>query len=227
MKMPLVLLALLLLTPAVFSADCPPGTVATTALPAPVHLSYDFATWPQESFLMAREERFPTAGEFYVTDRGLRNRIPDGVEEKDLIAAKDGVGVASAIIRDLSIADVRVDCSMAFEAKGAPSVLLRAQLQDGVLGKMYSLVLYDKGLNLWFFNGEKWAKAASTQFEVEAGKAHDVRVMMKGKRCWVAVDGDVMLETRELEFTEAGAIGIWAGEGPCTFGDMRVRYTSQ
>lgn len=224
MKMPLVLLPLLLLTPAVLWADCAPATVARAALPSPVHLSYDFSAWPQESFVMAREGRFPSAGAFSATDKGLLNSIPEGVDEKDLVAAKGGVGVASAVIRDLSVADVRVDCTMAFEAKGAPSVLLRAQLQDGVLGKMYSLVLYDKGLNLWFFNGEKWAKAAFSQFDVEAGEAHEVRVMMKGKRCWVAVDGDVMLQTRELEFTDPGAIGIWAGEGPCYFRDMRVRY---
>jgi len=176
---------------------------------------------------MVREGRFPHAGTFDTNPLGLRNRIPDGVSEEDLVAAKDGVGVASAVINGVSVADLRVDAKMAFEAKGAPSILLRAQLNDGVLGKMYSLVLYEKGLNLWFFDGEKWGKAAEAKFEVEAGKAHGVRVMMAGKRAWVSVDGKVMLETRTLEFTDAGAVGIWAGEGPCYFDHLRVRYMSK
>lgn len=195
------------------------------------HSVYDFTRWPQLGWVDAREERFPALGQWMTSDKGITNFIPADAEEKDVVAMKDGLGMASSVIDGLQARDLTVIGTMAFERKGAPSILLRAQTREEIVrgrrsivtGKTLSLVLYEKGINLWYFNGEKWSKAGAATLEVEPGVMHRVKATLTGSCARVWLDGKRVVDVTDLELTDCGAVGIWAGEGPCYFNRLLVR----
>ncbi len=195
------------------------------------HAAHDFRNWPLPGWVDAREERFPVVGQWVTTDEGITNAIPADTDEKDIIAMKDGLGMASSLIDGLVAKDLTVIARMSFERKGAPSILLRAQTREEIVngrrvlvtGKMLSLVLYEKGINLWYFNGEEWSKAAFAKFDVAPGAMHRVKATLTGPCARVWVDGRRVIDAADLELTGCGAVGIWAGEGPCTFQTLLLR----
>jgi len=209
-------------------ATCPGGDCRCSAVG---HSVYDFTRWPQLGWIDAREERFPAFGQWVTSDNGITNFIPADAEEKDVVAMKDGLGMASSVIEGLQARDLTVIAYMAFERKGAPSILLRAQTREEIVrgrrsvvtGKTLSLVLYEKGINLWYFNGEKWSKAGAATLEVEPGVMHRVKATLTGSCARVWLDGKRVVDVTDLELTDCGAVGIWAGEGPCTFKSLLVR----
>lgn len=190
-------------------------------------LSFDLSQWPIAGWADAREDRFPTFGEWAVSQQGISNVIPSGVEERDIVAMKNGTGMASSVFVGRPAQNVTATATMSFERKGAPSILLRAEARpEGrgyVTGKMLSLVLYEAGVNLWRFDGAKWHKAAAEKFEVEPCVFHTLKVRLEGPRAKVWLDGKAVMETDDVGLQAPGLVGLWAGEGPCHFGALRVR----
>lgn len=185
-------------------------------------LNVDFGNWDASRWLPVREERFPHIVPFVQHPGYIENLIPPGANEKDLIAAKDGLGVATLLVRDFVGADVAVRCELAFERKGAPAVNFRTQVKGEVTGDTYSLVLYEKGVNLWKCAGGKWSKVGATEFAVTPGVFHELRLYARGERFGVYVDGKQRLDCRDATALGAGAVGLWAGEGPCRFRSFRM-----
>ncbi len=191
---------------------------------APGHLLYrtfSFTTWPSPAWRMVREARFPAVGRFVPVTEGIANFIPQGADEKDVAAAKGGLGVASAVVCDTRVWDCTVLARLAFEAKGAPAILLRTQVHGCVTGDTLSLVVYQGGVILWRLAGDKWSKVAAAEMPVAEQQTHHVRVVLAGPSAKVWLDGKRVLEVADVGLAEAGAIGIWAGEGPCRFEALR------
>lgn len=186
-------------------------------------VSVDFGDWSRDQWLPVREERFPTIRLFVQEPGRIANPLPPGAAEADVVAAKDGLGVATMLLRAPGARDVSVRCRMGFERKGAPAILLRTQRQAQVTGDTYSLVLYEDGLNLWKFAGGRWSKVGAAEFAVAAGVAHDVRVYARDGTFGVYVDGDRRLSCRDAAPLGAGEVGIWSGEGPCWFESFSYR----
>lgn len=189
---------------------------ATTVFAADA-IKVDFADWDHSLWRPVREARFPAIVPFVQRAGYLENLIPPGADEKDIIAAKDGMGVAIMLRRDFCAADVTLRASMAFERKGAPAIIFRVQRQDDVAGEMYSLVLYAEGLNLWKFSGGKWSKVGASKFEVAPRDFHDVRLFARGGDFTVFLDGQKRLLCSDPQPLPAGEAGLWSGEGPCFF----------
>jgi hypothetical protein len=180
-------------------------------------LKVDFADWDRAQWLPVREARFPVLVPFVQRAGFIENSIAPGHDEKEIVAAKDGLGVAMMLVRDFTARDVGLRCTMAFERQGAPAILLRAQRQGEVTGDMYSLVLYHAGINLWKFSGGKWGKVGASKFEVTPGVFHELRVYARGGDFFVLLDRERKMACSDPQPLPAGEIGIWSGEGPCKF----------
>jgi len=191
----------------------------------PAFYSSDFSHWPLADWAAVREASLARPGAFVSCERGIANFLPAGADEKDIIAAKDGLGLAAAVARGAVVRDCTVVARLGFERKGAPSILLRTQLSGEVTGDTLSLVLYEKGVNLWRFGGGKWSKAGAAEFPVAEKTMHRMEVRLVGPRAEVRVDGESVLKVDDVGLAKPGAVGIWAGEGPCVFQSLRMRCT--
>jgi hypothetical protein len=195
----------------------------TTTVLAAGAIRVDFTDWDRSLWRPVREARFPQIVPFIQREDCIENTIPPGADEKDLIAAKDGIGVATMLLRDFCEADLTLRASMAFERKGAPAIIFRVQRQDDVAGDMYSLVLYAEGLNLWKFSGDKWSKVGASKLEVAPGDFHDVRLFARGGDFTVFLDGQKKLLCSDPQPLGSGEAGLWSGEGPCSFESFFTR----
>ena len=203
---------------------CGPASTQRSERPAQRYASIDFSGWPLEGWRDVREERFPGLGQWTPVGEGITNLIPEGADEKALVAMKGGLGMASSVLEGDMARNLTAIAQMAFERKGAPSVLLRAQVDGALTGEVLSLVLYEKGVNLWRYDGAKWHKAAAATFPVQAGIYHRVKVRLAGPAATVWVDGKQVAHAADIGLDAPGAIGLWAGEGPCYFKSLRIRY---
>ena len=183
----------------------------------------DFSAWDHELWRPAREPRFPQLVPFIQRAGFIENLIPAGPSEKDIVAAKDGIGVAMMLLRDRRAGEVAARASLAFERKGAPSIIFRVQREGEVTGEMYSLVLYAEGVNLWKFAGGKWAKVGASKFEVAPTVFHDMRLYARGGDFTVFVDGTKKLLCTDPQPLGEGEVGLWSGEGPCFFQKFSLR----
>lgn len=201
------------------------GAALTAGLTLAQTISVDFSSssWERSQWLPVREERFPVVVPFVQRPGWIENSLPAGASEKDIVATKDGMGVAMMLWQGEVAADVSVRCEMAFERKGAPAIQFRTQREGEVTGETYSLVLYEKGLNLWKFSGGKWVKVGASQFPVTPGEFHEVRLLARGPNFWVSVDGQRRLGCTDPSPLPAGEVGLWSGEGPCRFRSFRYR----
>ena len=192
--------------------------------PHVTYRSFTFGAQPMTGWRLVREPRFPELGAWVPASDAIVNYIPPGADEKALVAATGGLGITSSIVEGITTRDCAVIGQLAFERKGAPAILLRAAVDGEVTGEVLSLVLYEKGINLWRYDGSKWHKAGASAFPVEEGVFHRVKAVALGPSVTVWVDGKKVLAAKDVGLDQPGAIGIWAGEGPCYFKSLRIRY---
>jgi hypothetical protein len=185
-------------------------------------IAVDFARWDLSQWLPVRQAEYPKVVPFVQGAGYIENYLPPGASEQDIEACKNGLGVAVMLLRGVPAGDLTVRCETAFDRKGAPAINFRTQHLGGVTGATYSLVLYEKGINLWKYSGGKWSKVGATEFAVSAGEFHEVRLYARGVAFRVYVDGRPRLSCRDAEPLPAGGIGLWSGEGPCRFRSLRA-----
>jgi hypothetical protein len=195
---------------------------ATAAVAASIHV--DFGNWDCNRWLPVKEAAFPEIGKMVQHDGYIENYIPAGASDKDVLGCKTGTAVM--LLKDFCERDFVARASLAFEGKGAPGLLLRVQREGTITGLMYSLIVYKDGVNLWRYDGKKWAKVGFTKFPVEPGKFHSLQVHARGNNFIVHVDGVRVLDVTEKESLPAGEIGLWLGEGICRAESFSVRPAS-
>lgn len=194
-----------------------------TALAAAQSVKCDFAVWDHSRWAPCREPRFPKIVPFIHRDGYLENTIAAGYTEKEIVAAKDGVGVAMLALRDFAAGDLAARCETAFERKGAPAIMFRVERSGELTGRMYSLVLYEHGVNLWKYDGKKFSKVGASKFAVEPGIFHELRVYARGDSFTILVNRERRLVCEDPDPLPAGEVGLWSGEGPCRFRSFRAR----
>lgn len=182
----------------------------------------DFRNWDPSQWLPCREERFPAIVSFVQIDDYLENYLAPGHTEKEIVAMKDGLGAAMLLLRDFTASDLAARCETAFERKGAPAIMFRVQRTADVTGPMYSLVLYEQGVNLWKYDGKKFSKVGASKFAVQPGVFHELRVYARGGTFTVFVNRERKLVCEDPQPLPAGEAGLWSGEGPCRFRSFRV-----
>ncbi|MBI5394400.1 MAG: hypothetical protein HZA91_03800, partial [Verrucomicrobia bacterium] len=168
-----------------------------------------FSRWQADQWEICREPEAAQPGEW--------------IQEKDHIrAGEKEAGLLNLLYRPVNAADVAVESRMAFAGDGAPSLMLRAQTKDGVVGDVYFAVLHKKGVTLWRRVNGRSSKVAQAVFAPEPGKVHRVRASTEGWRLRVWVDGTLMVEAEDATIPMPGCVGLWAGEGVCRFHDFSV-----
>lgn len=183
----------------------------------------NFANWDRSRWLPVREPRFPVIVPFVQCDGCIENYLEPGREEKDIVGMKDGIGAAMLMLRDFRAADLTARCELAFERKGAPALMLRSQREGDLTGSMYSLVVYERGLNLWKCDAGKWSKVGASEFDVAPGVFHDLRVYVRGNTFSIYLNGEHRLVCADPAPLAEGEVGLWSGEGPCRFRSFSVR----
>ncbi|MEN6545037.1 MAG: hypothetical protein ABFE07_03255 [Armatimonadia bacterium] len=196
--------------------------LGVTTLVSAQTVKVGFTAWDHSRWLPCREERFPKIVPFVQRQGYIENYIAPGYGEKEIVAAKDGVGVAMLMLRDFAASDVAARCETAFDRKGAPAIMFRAQRAGDITGPMYSLVLYEQGVNLWKYDGKKWAKVGASKFAVQPGVFHELRVYARGGTFAVYVNRERKLVCEDPQPLPAGEAGLWSGEGPCRFRSFQI-----
>lgn len=185
-------------------------------------LQVNFSSWDQSRWLPCREDRFPKVVPFVQRQGYIENHIAPGHTEKEIVAMKDGLGASMLLLRDFAACDLAARCETAFDRKGAPAIMFRVQRTGEVTGAMYSLVLYEQGVNLWKYDGKKFSKIGATKFAVQPGVFHELRVYARGGTFAVFVNRERKLVCDDPQPLAAGETGLWSGEGPCRFRSFRI-----
>ena len=190
-------------------------------------VAVNFAQWDRQLWLPVHESYVPVINLFAQQKGYIENPIPPGAAEKDIVGCAGGLGLAFMLLKDFRAADLVARAEMAFDRKGAPAIFFRTQREGVVTGLSYSLVIYEKGVNFWQYDGKKWGKVAFTRFDLAPGAFHDLMVEARGEHFVVHVDGQLKLECDDPAALPAGDIGLWAGEGPCRIKSFAARPLAQ
>lgn len=178
-----------------------------TTLPAFSDVNVKFSRWEAGQWESVREPGEAHPGKW--------------AQEADCLhAGEKETGVLNFLHRSIEAADVTVESRMAFIGGGAPSLLLRAQQRDGIVGDTYSIVLHKGGINLWRRVDGRSSKVAQVKFNPQENEAYRVRAAAEGWRLRVWVDDVLQVDAEDATIPMSGRVGIWAGEGVCRFYDF-------
>jgi len=172
-------------------------------------LRVNFARWQTNDWQIVREPKSAQPGRW--------------TQESDHIRAGDkDDGLLNLLHRAVNAADVTVEARMAFTGDGAPSLLLRAQVDANEVGDTYFITLHKKGINIWRRVNGRASKVAEAVFAPEPGRVYRVRTSAEGWRLRVWVDDVLRVDAEDATIPMAGRIGLWAGEGACRFHEFSV-----
>jgi len=176
-----------------------------------------------DSLQGVREGRFPSIGLWVSADGVLSNVIPPGATMRDLLSARDGIGVAAAVDREFTARDLVAEAKMGFSSTGASSILLRVQAKGEIVQSCYSVVLGAQGLFLWRLrDGEWWLLYRHVIAEMPE-EPRVVRVEARGENIEVFLDGKHLFEVKDAGLLLPGHVGLCAREGPCQFYWLKVK----
>lgn len=194
----------------------------------------DFARFDESQWLRAREDRFPSAGEFVQKDGFVLNAYPEGTSEADLYACKGGVGYTMRLLKDVEMENGRAELELSLIDRAAPSIVFRAQMHDGeVHGALYSLVIFNhstkdkdyQGVNLWKWtpppadkpNERKWRRIGYWFMPIPREERVKLGVEFKGSLIRVFVNGKEIGGMADVAALGGGRIGVVAMEGASRF----------
>lgn len=187
----------------------------------------------------------PPAERTWPFDGGARGGLPEGFEAASgswELASDDTAPSGSGTVRQTAqsgsatfnvlLADAQardVDLSVALRANGGEidqggGLVWRAR--DGenyYIGRWNPL---EDNLRLYEVVGGRRQQLASARAALDAGQWHTLRVRMAGTRieCWL--DGELLLESSDDTFFQAGRVGLWTkADAQTSFDDLTLRPT--
>jgi len=185
---------------------------------------------------MVKEPRWEKIGEWIQEEGCIRNRVPEGVSAKDLIGKRAKDTFANMVLKDRVFGDCEVRCTMSFDDRMAPSILGRCAVEknkDGVFENrhMYSVVLFDEGINVWRYSHEAftatkrgWRKVAFSRFKLLPKTKYELKVTVNVRRkCIEVTVGDHHIGVTDEAMPAGGHVGICGCEGVNRFYDFSVR----
>jgi hypothetical protein len=133
-----------------------------------------------------------------------------------------GREASTALINGFAARDVELETVTSFSETGAPALVLRAQLDGGVVTAMYALALHSRGVNLWRFNADGWTLIEAHVFDVDPDSTHVLHARAVADKIAVTYDGKRLFEARDMFLMLAGGAGVRSTQGPCRFYSLRA-----
>ena len=186
------------------------------------------ATAPKPVSLAAlephRDNAAEEAGTWREVDGAYCNVIPGNATRQDIFDARNGIGVSTGLFPGFAAEDLFIEADVSFEGAAAPGLVFHAQASDeGVLESMYVVALYGAGVNLWRRSGNEWRLLHRHNISIPPRQWHTLRVVVRGDKMAVYVDGQALLEAQDPRPLPAGRAGIRGMQGVCRFSNVRVR----
>ncbi len=189
--------------------------------------------WNSKDWTFVKSPRWNHIGEWVQEADHIRNRIPEGVGENELITERHSCAYMSmvrAIPYDTG-KGLTITARMSFSYDQGPQIVLADQMGVDENGypeyrDHYEVVLYSKGINVWRHTYREaqpgWALVGYARFPLEAGTAYDLAVRIEpvrrsengpaqtGRTVMVTVDGQHTFAFHAPEMPDpvyAGVIG--------------------
>ena len=192
-------------------------------------ISIDFAKYDETQWEPARPSKYKSAGKFVQKDGYVINDYPEGTSEADLFRAKDGVGVAMRVLKDVEVKNGRADLELAILDRAAPTIAFRVQVdENGAHKELYHACVYNHssparkrgGINLWKWvaippgeKGRPWVKLGYWNMTIPRDTKFKLAVVFRnGSIRLFYNDEEVGGVTDQLPHGP-GKIGVLASEG--------------
>lgn len=141
---------------------------------------------------IAFQKNKPWRDAFHVANCYRWESVPDFIEEENCIVNRKSDGIAtgfenaSLMLKSPFTGDTHISVDCAFEAWGAPLIVIAESLEQDGQGRYryreyYEVVLYEEGINVWRLttdrqNNVSWKKIMSVDFPVAPKEVHTLTV---------------------------------------------------
>lgn len=165
-----------------------------------LHYTCTFAPegWSAADWIAVGSPRWAWRGAWVQEADHIRNQVPAGASEAELLGPRAPETYASQVWRERVSGPLLVRAEMSFDHRMAPLVVLAPELSANCNSQPqyrehYEVVLCDEGINIWhhtFALGRPcWQKLAHHSFEVSARQRHTLEVEKHAAELVVRVAG--------------------------------------
>jgi len=188
--------------------------------------------WNPADWLIIKEPRNERIGGWVQEKECLRNRVPEGVSKKELI----NQAYVDMVLKDRKYTDVEIRCTMSFEDRGSPGIVLRCGLGKNKEGvdenrDMIWAGIWDQGICIWQYKYEDydgkpnsskgWHQVGFSRLTIPPGKKVELKVTVK-RDCIEAEAEGQHVGFYDDRMPLEGFVGISAGEGVNRIYDFSV-----
>lgn len=212
------------------------GVSLSAALPvkdgAPLTYSCRFArnAWNADDWIMVKSPRWAYVGRWVQNADHIVNATPAGATDKDLAGAGATETYTSMVLKPKVGGKVTIACTMSFDDKFAPLVVLADTLGADDKGNPEyrnhtEIVAYNGGINIWqhYYRDGKpsWVKLAWCDFELKPKTKYEMKVTVNGKQIQVTVAGRTIGCT-DTDLPDLFHVGLTGCEGKNRFYGFKV-----
>lgn len=195
-------------------------------------IEFDFNRYDEPQWTPWRDERYPTAGAWTQEEGFIVPRTRPGATEEELFGVGGNGCFAMRMLRDLRMADGRLEMDVSLTDRAAPYLCFRVQPgANGVHGSLYALVVFnqvwggtgEQGVNLWkFFSADgarpaAWRKLAWWNVPIPRERRLSLGAAFRKERMRVWFDGALLGDACDYEPLGPGMAGFAAIEGITRF----------
>ena len=216
------------------------GATALKSDPKPLfQCSFARGAWDPNDWIMVRSPRWDHPGKWVQADAYIQNETPKDATPQDLLGKRAGETYTSMVLRKKLSPDITVRSTLEFTHQMAPLIVIAPELGRDDQGspeyrEHYEIVIYDKGLNLWYHNFKDgkpwWKKIAESSFALKPNTRYNLAVTVSkkqhGKMISISVAGHHIGILRE-SFPDQFHVGITGCEGKNNFYDFQVDKSRQ
>ncbi len=154
--------------------------------------------WSAAAWIPVGSPRWAWRGAWVQEEDHLRNQVPSGASEEELLGPRAPETYASQVWQEQISGPLLVRAEMSFDHRMAPLIVLAPELSADCNSQPqyrehYEVVLYDQGINVWhhtFALGRPcWQKLAHHAFEVAPRQHHTLEVEKSAAELVVRVAG--------------------------------------
>ena len=190
--------------------------------------------WDPSRWIMVKSPRWDHLGTWIQGEVFIQNETPADAKPEDLLGSRAAETYTSMVLKKKFGPDLTVRAKMEFKQRMAPLIVIAPELGHDEKDRPeyrehYEIVIYDKGLNIWYHNFKDgkpwWKKIADSRFTLKPNTRYDLTVEIKknahGKMISISIDGHQVGILRE-SFPDEFHVGITGCEGENRFYDFEV-----
>ena len=186
--------------------------------------------WSPSEWIGVGSPRWAQRGAWVQEDDHLRNGVPTGVPQEELLGPRAPETYASQVWKERLSGSLRVRADLAFDHRMAPLIVLAPELGANCNGQPqyrehFEVVLHDEGINVWhhtFVLGRpRWQKLAHYPLAVAPRRRHTLEVEKR--------EAELVVRVADREFTlpcpalpQACYVGLTGCEGVNRFYDFSL-----